>query len=427
MPHTLLLRMPAPGSDETEWLSIDDAGVPAEARQRGPLSLAAAVGRSARVIVLVPATQMLLAEPELPPGSGLKLARAVPFALEEQLTEDIDLLVFALGKRRTSGGTPVAVVSRSVLEGWIAQLRRAEIEPTAIYADMSLLPQNPGQTVLWLEHSRLSVRRPGMLPFAVELTPVTEALIVAGVIPDPLSSNEFTAGLEAPVPESAMLYLTREDWVRVQTEIEGLVDRFASLKIQLLPEGPLPWLARELAATDAVNLLQGEFAKTTDYGARFRRWRTAAALAAALFVVHVVAQGIELRQARHESAALDAQIAQVFSSAMPAEPLQDPRRQMQARLDRIRHSGPGKEQFLRTLQSVGGALTATPKTSIDAMSYREDSLDMKVTAPSLAALAQISEYVGKQGLAAEIQSSTPVAAGVEAHMQVRAKGSKPHS
>ncbi len=427
MPHTLLLRMPAPGTDETEWLSIDEAGVPGTARQRGPLSLAAAVGRSARVVVLVPATQILLAEPELPPGSGVKLARAVPFALEEQLTEDIDLLVFALGKRRPSGGTPVAVVSRSVLEGWIAELRQADIEPTALYADMSLLPQNPGQTVLWLEGARLAVRRPGALPFAVELTPVTEALIVAGMIPDPLSSNEFTAGLEAPVAESAILYLTREDWAQVQGEIEGLVDRFASLKIQLLPEGPLPWLARDLGTTDAVNLLQGDFAKTTDYGARWRRWRTAAALAVGLLVVHVVAQGIELRQARHESAALDTQIAQVFSTAMPAEPLQDPRRQMQARLDRIRRSGPGKQQFLRSLQSLGGALSASPKTSIDALSYREESLDLKVTAPSLAALAQISQYVDKQGLTAEIQSSTPVASGVEAHMQVRTKGSKPHS
>src|ERR1700692_3900411 len=98
MPHSLLLRLPAPVKEDTEWLGIDDAGVPAEARQRGPLSLAAAVGRSAKVVVIAPATQILRAEPDLPPGSGVKLARAVPFALEEQLTEDVDQLVFALGK-----------------------------------------------------------------------------------------------------------------------------------------------------------------------------------------------------------------------------------------------------------------------------------------------------------------------------------------
>ena len=421
---TLLLRLPTARSEDTEWLTIDDAGEPTSARQRGPLSLAAAVGRSARVVVLAPATQILLAEPELPPGSGLKLARAVPFALEEQLTEDIDQLVFALGKRRAGGGTPVAVVSRSVLEEWLTDLRAAQIDAVAIYPDMSLLPHNPSQTLLWLEKGRLSVRRPGMLPFAVELTPVTEALIVAGVIADPLGTRNLGADF-APAPlESAILYVTREDWVQIQDEIEGLVDHFASLKIQLLPDGPLPWLARDLDATDAVNLLQGEFAKTTNYGARWQRWRTAAALAAALLALHVAAQAYTLHQVRRESAALDIDIAQLFAVAMPTETLQDPRRQMQTRLERIRRSGPGPQHFLRTLQTLSGALSTVPKTSIDALSYREDALDLTLTSPSLAALSQLSQAMGKQGMNAEIQSSTPVASGVQAHMQVRAQGAR---
>jgi general secretion pathway protein L len=423
---TLLLRLPATASEDTEWLTIDDSGEPATARQRGPLKLAAAVARSSRVFVIAPATQILLAEPELPPGSGVKLARAVPFALEEQLTEDIDNLVFALGKRRPSGGTPVAVVSRTVLQGWMTDLQEAGIEPIAIYPDMSLLPQNPGQTMLWYENGRLSVRRPGMLPFSVELTPVTEALIVAGVIPDPLTANTLAAELEPVDLENAIFYVTREDWAKVQDEIEALIDHFGSLKIQLLQDGPLPWLGRDLAATDAVNLLQGEFARTADYGVSWRRWRTPAILAAALLLIHVAAQAVQFRQAKHEGAALDTQIAQVFSVAMPAEAMSDPRRQMQSRLDRIRHSGPGPQNFLRTLQTLSGAVAETPKTSIDTMSYRENSLEIKVSAPSLGEISQLSQLVGKQGLTAEIQSSTPVAAGVEAHMQLRAPSAKGH-
>ena len=424
MPQTLLLRLPTLKSEDTEWLSMADSGEPATARQRGPLNLAAAIGRSSKIVVLAPAAHILLAEPELPPGSGVKLSRAVPFALEEQLTEDIDQLVFALGKRRANGGTPVAVVSRSVLEGWLADLNEAGIEPAALYADISLLPQNPSQTVLWLEKERLAVRRPGMLPFAVELTPVTEALIVAGVIADPLTASPLGVDLAAAAPANAILYVTREDWSGVQSEIEGLVPRFGSLKIQLLPDGPLPWLARDLAATDAVDLLQGEFARTTDYGARLRRWRTPAALAAALLLVHVAAQAFTLHRVKHDVAVLDAQMAQVFSTALPGEIMQDARRQMQSRLERARRSGPGPEHFLRTLQTLSGALAQAPAVHVDSMSYHEQSLDLKVTAPGLAALSQLSRSVGTQGMTAEIQSSTPLPSGVEAHMQVRAPGAK---
>jgi general secretion pathway protein L len=421
MPQTLLLRLPSPGQEQTEWLTLDESGMPATVRQRGPLSLAAAVARTAKVIVLAPATQILLAEPELPPGSGVRLARAVPFALEEQLTEDIDQLSFAIGRRRAGGGTPVAVVSRAVLQGWISDLNAVGIEPVAMYADMALLPENPGQSVLWLEQGRLAVCRPGMLPFAVELSPVTEALVVAGVIADPLETGETPRILE-----SVILYVTREDWERVQEEFEGLLEKFDSLKIQILTDGPLPWLARDLAGTEAVNLLQGEFTRATDYGARWLRWRTAAILAVALLFVYLAAQALQIHRANHETAALDGQIAQIFSASLPAEKLLDPRRQMQSQLDRIRRSGAGPQYFMRILQALGGAVSGTPKTTIDALSFREQSLDMKVTAPSLAALSQIAQLVDKQGLTAEIQSSTPTPTGVEAHMQIRTAGSGKH-
>jgi general secretion pathway protein L len=424
MPHTLLLRLPASGEEETEWLSIEDSGAPSTARQRGPLTLAAAVARSARVVALAPAAHILLAEPELPPGSGAKLARAVPFALEEQLTEDVDQLCFSIGRRRPDGRTPVAVVSRATLQGWIAQLAAAGIDPVAVYPDISLLPENPGQTVLWLEGARLGVRRPGMLPFAVELTPVGEALVVAGVIPDPLA--EPREG-EPPAPlESAVLYATREDWTRVQEEFQALAGMFASLKVQVLNDGALPWLARSLQGTEAVNLLQGEFARSTDYNARWLRWRTAAMLAGGLLFAHIAAAMIRIHQANHETQSLDTQIAQIFQQVMPSEKMQNPRSQMQSRLERIRHSGAGPEYFLHTLEVLSGAMATAPNTRIDSLSYREQALDLRVTAPSLTALSQLSQQVSKQGLTADIQSSQPVEGGVDAHLQVRAAAGKGH-
>jgi general secretion pathway protein L len=416
MPQTLLLRLSSNDQEEAEWVTLGEDGASQSARQRGPLTLAAAVSGSGKVVALAPATQILLAEPVLPPGGNVKLARAVPFALEEQLTEDVDQMSFAIGRRRSGGATAVAAVSRTVLQEWLSRLTAAGLSPVAIYPDISLMPDNPGQTVLWLENSRLAVRRPGALPFAVELSPVSEALVVAGVIADPLDT-----AAEPKVPENAMLYVTSEDWERSESEFGRLVGRFESLKVQLLPDGPLPWLARSLDATgaaDAVNLLQGEFAHTTDFAARWLQWRTPAFLAAALLAVHVAGQWLQIRQAKHETGALDGQIASVFSAAMPADVMHEPRRQMQARLDRIRKAGASPEYFLRTLKALGGALAMTPKTEIAALSYREQALDMKVSAPSLAALSQLTQYIGKQGMTADIQSSTPVAAGVEAHIQL---------
>ncbi|MFI4889629.1 MAG: type II secretion system protein GspL [Steroidobacterales bacterium] len=414
MPTTLLLRLPGPGQQDSEWLAVDASGLPTGPRQHGTLEAAAEAARDCKVIALAPATQILLAEPELPPGSGAKLARAIPFALEEQLTEDIDQLSFAVGRRSERGMTPVAVVSREILQGWIAMLAQAGIDPIAIHADVALMPDNPGQTVLWLEGDRLSVRRPDTLPITIEMTPVAEALAVTGII------DVDAAGGDAKTPENALLYVTAEDWSRVQDEFEQLLNRFASLNVQILPDGPLPWFARQLATSNAVNLLQGEFTRSTDYGSHWRAWRTAAALSVGLLVVHIAVQALQIRQANRQSAAADQEISQVFSMAMPSEPMHDARQQMQSRLEKIRKAQAGPQYFLRMVQALGGATNGLPQVSIDALSFREQTLDMKVTATNVESLSTLTQSVARQGLTAEIQSSTPAGTGVEAHLQIRA-------
>lgn len=405
MTSTLLLRLPHPSQPDAEWLAVDEAGFATGPRQSGSLEAAAAACAGAKVIALAPATQILLAEPELPPGSGAKLSRAIPFALEEQLTEDIDQLSFAVGRRSERGTTPVAVVSRSILQGWMAALTQAGIDPVALYADVSLLPDNPGQTVLWLEGDRLSVRRPGSLPVMIEMAPVTEALAVTGVL---------------DVDAAALLYVTAADWGRVKAEIEQLQPRFAALNVQVLPDGPLPWFARELATTSAINLLQGEFSRSTDYGSQWRLWRSAALLAVGLLVAHVAVQALQIHQANRQSAATDQQIAQVFAEAMPSETLRDARRQMQERLDKIRKAQGGAENFLRMAQALSGASSALGQVDIEGLSFHGQTMDMKVTAANVQALATLTQSVAKQGLSAEIQSSTPAGSKVEAHVQIRA-------
>ena len=277
------------------------------------------------------------------------------------------------------------------------------------------MPENPGQTVLWLEKARLAVRRPGALPFAVELSPVKEALVVAGVIADPLDT-----AAESKTQESAILYVTREDWASVQSEFEQLVEEFASLKVQLLPDGPLPWLARGLAADDAVNLLQGEFARTADYGAAGASgaWppfspRRCWACTSPPRRCRSATRSTNRRRST-------AKYRRYFPRPCPATAFRSSPSDAGSRLDRIRKSGAGPQYFLRALQTLSSALAITPKTTIDAMSYRDESLDMTVnTHRALRRSRSCRNWSAKTASRAEIQSSNPVAGGVEAHLHIR--------
>jgi hypothetical protein len=63
----------------------------------------------------------------------------------------------------------------------------------------------------------------------------------------------------------------------------------------------------------------------------------------------------------------------------------------------VRKSAVGPQYFLHAMQALGAGVSSIPKTSIDALSYREQTVDMKVTAPSVEALSQLSQIIGKQG------------------------------
>jgi len=190
MSDWLLLRLPHADTELATWLVVDARGAPVSPPQSGPLPLAAARAPGRRVCVLVGAAEVMLADPEVPVKAGAKLQQLVPYALEEHLADDIEDLHFAIGKRSgESTRVPVAVVARALLDGWLAELRGAGIEPDAIYADSELLPQNPGQAVALLEADTVSVRPPRGTPVTLPADALGEALEIARAGAEPSGTS----------------------------------------------------------------------------------------------------------------------------------------------------------------------------------------------------------------------------------------------
>ena len=73
---------------------------------------AALEARERTVIALVPAAEALTTTVNIPVRGAAKLLATLPFALEDQLAEDVEKLHFASESRRKDGQVPVAVVAR---------------------------------------------------------------------------------------------------------------------------------------------------------------------------------------------------------------------------------------------------------------------------------------------------------------------------
>lgn len=87
-----------------------------------------------------PAKRSPLHRVPLPSRKRSTWARAVPYALEDQVVEDIETLHFALGSAPEDDHLPVAVINRDTLRGWLDACTAAGLVPAAIIPEPLLLP-----------------------------------------------------------------------------------------------------------------------------------------------------------------------------------------------------------------------------------------------------------------------------------------------
>lgn len=415
MPEFLVVRLHAAAAEtigaSAEWIVMDGAGTRRGNVQSGPLDVAASLAGGRKVIVLVPGTDTLLAEPVLPLKSGSKVAQVVPFALEEHLAADVENLHFAVGKREGRPGTPVAVVAHTRMQAWQALLADAGLQVDAIYAETAALPETPNAITLLIEGARIYVRRQDIPGAVLDVQPLIEALQLA-----------LASGEEAR--EHVTIYIAEEDYERERELLEGLREFTASLQLKLLPDGPLPLLAANAVRGTAVNLLQGRYQAKKKLQVSLAPWRYAAVLALLFLAAHLGVKSWQYFHYRSQEARLDSEIAQVFQQLMPGAPLPQAamaRKQVESRLNQLRGTGP-VSGMMTTLATLGEALAQSPDTNIEALAYRNNTTDLRVLAPSVDVLDRIRQVASERGLNAKIESASPRDSKFEGRLQFKNAG-----
>lgn len=433
MADWLLLRLPRTPEEPATWLIASAAGAPLAASESGPLAAAAPAAAGRRVCAVVPGTDVLLAEPELPVKSGIKPQQLVPYALEEQLADNIDELHFALGRRAAdSHRTPVAVVARALMDQWLAALRAAGLEPDCLYADSELLPANPGQAVALLEEDTVCVRAPGAPPVSLPIDALAEALGVAAAPSRAAAALAVTAGPDTGEPagepgegsaaSGLILYSGSAEWQQHSGQVEEARGRFASLKVQLLGDGPLALFAQQLPAAAAINLLQGPYAPRSSRATALSVWRVAALLLLSLVALHVVGKAAELRVLKAREREVDASIRDTFHRALPSEPgTADARRRMEQRLAEV-HSGGGASGLLGALQAVAQARGGASGTSVQSLNFHDGLLELTLNAPDAASLDHLSQQLRNGGWQADLVGGNTVGSAYQGRVQIHAQG-----
>jgi type II secretion system protein L len=298
------------------------------------------------------------------------------------------------------------------MDEWLTSLKSNGLDPESMYTESDLLPQNPGQAVALLEEDVVVVRPPSGAPVTLPVEALGEALEIA---------QQASPELAATGVRGLVLYTGPAEWHQHSAQVEALRERFDGIKIQLLSAGPLALFAQQLPTATPINLLQGPYAPTTARTVGWKSWRVAAILLAALVGLHVAGKAAELTALKRNEHALDTSIGKTFREAMPGErSTLDARRRMEQRLAAAQNGG-NTSGLLPALQALVQARSAAPGATLQALSFRQGTVEMKVAAPDAASLDHMSQSLRSTGWQADLTSGTNTSSGYEGRIQLRAK------
>ena len=412
MPEYLLIRFDrADGEDAATFMACNESGEVVVPPRRGTLADAAPLATLRRSIGLLPASEVVTLDAELPARAGAKLLQAVPYALEEQVADDIDDLHFAIGARAADGRTPVCVVSKSLMRSIDDACVAAGLSLQALHSESALIAALPGQVVVLLDREEMHVCPPGARALSLPSQSPAESLALALA-----GAPTETLGL--------LVFASQEDWEAHGAEIDALRARYAGLKVQLLPQGPLPWLAQGLATAGAINLLQGGFApRRATGGDGWRRWRVAAVLAGVLLVLSLGGNLWRANRIATAERAVDAALADAVRPLFPDDAAaRDARRRIEAQLAAVRGAGGSQDAFLPALAALAAARGAAPDAELKALGYRSGNFEVRLKARDAASIERVGAALRAGGWSTDLLGGTGSGDAYEGRLRISAGG-----
>lgn len=371
MRERLIVRFPYLPEQPASWALCDADGRLQGGVYQGDWSQCAAAAAGRQVVLLVPAADVLLAHASVPTRNRGRLLQAIPYALEEQLAEDVATLHFAIGPERPDGTLAVAVVARERMDAWLEPLQGEGLRPDLVVPENLALPlEDRGWSVLVEEGDAL-----------VRFGPVEGGYAEATHLPLLLDAALKEAGDTPP----QRLQLT------VVGSAQGLETLIGVETVRHDAASALQVFAAGLSESPELELLQGAYSRREQLGRWWRPWRAAAILAAVWVVLQGGLGGFDIWRLKGEIARQDQQIAQVFQSAMPgsrrtAKPLD----QMDQKLRELRGGG-SKGGPLELLAGVSEVLQGDTSARLNAASFRGGRLDLDLELKDIQALDRIKQ------------------------------------
>ncbi|QSP93952.1 type II secretion system protein GspL [Marinobacter salinisoli] len=370
------------------------------------------------LIGLIPGEEVLFCVADIPAKQSRFIQQALPFAVEEQIAQDIDTVHLALGPR-TEAGYRVAAVDDERMQQWVALFRNWDhVRLDALYPDASLLPVTEGGWSICLDGDAALLMNEREEWFSVQASNLGMFAKTLALPP----SEEVVA--EVPVS----LYGTEDDFSFQQPVISELkAEGRMAVRQESLEVTPLELLAHSHHhhLSHPINLCQGAFNPKSGQASRFKPWKPLIAVAAVWFGLQVALEiGMGYYHER-EASKLKDQAMSIYREAFPGDRRThagNVRRVIEGQLRTAGAEGPALD-FITLMKYTGQEYSELPSpgsvrfNSVN-FSRSRGELVVDVRADSYDRLSALRNGLSNQGLEAQIGSVVNESDGARGRLTV---------
>lgn len=353
------------------------------------------------VIAIVPMSDVLLTTADLPKLNHQRLMLALPFALEEQLLDDVSQLHFAISDSRTEDLLPVAVVSHQKMQTWLQSLTDAGITPTLMIPTSFALPFVPNQWHISVDNETATLRTGEYSGVACEKSNLQAFL---------------TLKLAEAEKQPEYIHFYNLSGQPLNLTFSNIIVNEISMAEKPFLEDMAGW-AR---SAPVINLLQGAYQPKSTLTQTKKIWQAAGGLAVIWMVLAMFSHSVSFILLHRENQQVEQAINKIYMRHFPAAThIVEPRARLEAELKQLRGQTE-KNAFFNLLGITGEKLSKSPNIHLQSLDFRERQLNLAVTTDTFNTLDAFTHTLTQEGLRVAQKNAGIVDKEVKANLFIEA-------
>ena len=370
-----VIRLMDHQSMTVQWWAPDDLDV--KEIQQGSLQACAANVGGHSLTLLLPAADVILLTLDLPIKSPQQLKKAMPYALEEWLADEVDTY-HTVWHRDADALIHVAAINAEKFNTVLAQFQAAGLPLTAIYSEVLALPYKENTLSVLIEAQKIVLRTQRYLGGGFDQDSLV--FVLEKWLNEHATEGVINCWSTLPLPEC----ITR-------LANEGIVHVIRSENNLLQPH--------EETEGGVLNLLTRDFQPKKATDLTWKKWLPALSV----FSLTVLLQfGVLIHSAgqkKQELAKLESQVQALFKDIFPEiTRIVNIKAQTDQQLSVLKQQGASNgSSFMTMLYQIGQVLSVNPDIKLKKLDFMNNALQLHFTAQDLAKVDQVKQQLESAG------------------------------